>query len=37
LRIAALPEQAVELENPAPARPKRVPRIEYRVRRWRPE
>ena len=37
LRIAALPEQAAELENPAPARPKRVPRIEYRVRRWRPE
>jgi hypothetical protein len=37
LRIAAIPEQQpVEQTAPAPrARP--APKIEYRVRRWRPE
>ena len=34
LRIAALP--SMEPSPEAPARPKRVPRVEYRVRRWRP-
>jgi hypothetical protein len=35
LRIAAIPEQPIQ-EAPAPrARP--APKIEYRVRRWRPE
>jgi len=37
VRIAALPEREREPELPASPRPKRVPRIEYRVRRWRPE
>ena len=39
VRIAALPERepALAPELPASPRPKRVPRIEYRVRRWRPE
>jgi hypothetical protein len=37
LRIAAIPEQPIqEAAAPAPrARP--APKIEYRVRRWRPE
>jgi len=35
IRIAALPEQQVQEMAPAP-RAKPAPRIEYRVRRWRP-
>lgn len=36
IRIAALPER--EMREPAPApRARPAPRIEYRVRRWRPE
>ena len=36
IRIAAIPEQQVPETAPAPrARP--APRVEYRVRRWRPE
>jgi hypothetical protein len=36
LRIAAIPEQPIQQAAPAPrARP--APKIEYRVRRWRPE
>jgi hypothetical protein len=31
--VAALPPQ----EGAAPEQPKRAPRIQYRVRRWRPE
>jgi hypothetical protein len=33
VRVAALPSQ----EGAAPEPPKRAPRIQYRVRRWRPE
>jgi hypothetical protein len=33
VRVAALPEP----EAPAAEREKRAPRIQYRVRRWRPE
>ncbi len=33
VRVAVLPR---EEPGPAPERPKRAPRIEYRVRRWRP-
>lgn len=33
VRVAALPPQ----EGAAPESPKRAPRIQYRVRRWRPE
>ena len=33
VRVAALPPQDAQ----APERPKRAPRIQYRVRRWRPE
>ena len=33
VRVAALPPQ----EGEAPEQPKRAPRIQYRVRRWRPE
>jgi hypothetical protein len=33
VRVATLPPQ----ESEAPERPKRSPRIQYRVRRWRPE
>jgi hypothetical protein len=33
VRVAALPPQ----EGAAPEPPKRAPRIQYRVRRWRPE
>ena len=38
VRVAAIPtqEQAAPAEAAAP-RPKRIPRIEYRVRRWRPD
>ena len=37
IRIAAIPEQQVREAAPAPApRAKLAPRIEYRVRRWRP-
>jgi len=32
VRVAVMPEEA----PPAQDRPKRAPRIEYRVRRWRP-
>jgi hypothetical protein len=32
VRVAVLPKE----ERPAEERPKRAPRIEYRVRRWRP-
>jgi hypothetical protein len=34
-RVAVLPEREPS-EIPAAPRPKRVPRVEYRVRRWRP-
>ena len=38
LRIAAIPEQQVREAAPAPApRARPAPKIEYRVRRWRPE
>jgi hypothetical protein len=38
IRIAAIPEQQVRETPPAPApRARPAPRIEYRVRRWRPE
>ena len=39
VRIAALAERAPapSFEPQVAERPKRVPRIEYRVRRWRPE
>ncbi len=37
IRIAALPEQQVALERTPAPRAKPAPRIEYRVRRWRPE
>ena len=42
LRFAVLPENSQqssphEGEPAAAARPKRVPKVEYRVRRWRPE
>jgi len=36
IRIAAIPEQPVR-ERAAAPRTKPAPRIEYRVRRWRPE
>jgi hypothetical protein len=35
VRVAVLPEREPS-EIPAAPRPKRVPRVEYRVRRWRP-
>jgi|tagenome__1003787_1003787.scaffolds.fasta_scaffold17318318_2 hypothetical protein len=37
LRVAALPDQEAPPASPAAERPRRTPRIEYRVRRWRPE
>ena len=37
LRIAVLPDREAYPDAPVEPRPKRVPRIEYRVRRWRPE
>jgi hypothetical protein len=39
VRIAALPEREPEPLQAAPAveRPRRTPRIEYKVRRWRAE
>jgi hypothetical protein len=37
IRVAALPETAVEPREAAPARPKREPTIQYRTRRWRPD
>ena len=38
IRIAAIPEQQVREAAPAPApRARPAPKIEYRVRRWRPE
>jgi len=37
LRIAALPPTEPANEVSAAPRPKRVPRVEYRVRRWKPE
>ena len=38
LRIAVIPEQQVREAAPAPApRTRPAPKIEYRVRRWRPE
>jgi hypothetical protein len=38
LRLAVLPEtQPHEAEPAAAPRPKRVTKVEYRVRRWRPE
>jgi hypothetical protein len=36
IRIAAIPEQPSQETAPAP-RERPAPRIEYRVRRWRPE
>jgi hypothetical protein len=36
MRVAVLPEREPSAEMPAAPRPKRVPRVEYRVRRWRP-
>jgi hypothetical protein len=36
LRIAAIPEQPIQQAEPAP-RTRPAPKIEYRVRRWRPE
>ena len=37
IRIAAIPEQRVQEAVPGPApRARPAPRIEYRVRRWRP-
>ena len=36
IRIAAIPERLVQEHAPAP-RVRPAPRIEYRVRRWRPE
>lgn len=33
VRVAALPAE----QGATPERPKRAPRVEYRVRRWRPE
>jgi hypothetical protein len=38
LRLAVLPETPAHEGEPAAApRPKRVTKVEYRVRRWRPE
>lgn len=38
VRVAVLPEEnAAAAQPPQPQRPKRTPRIEYRVRRWRPD
>jgi hypothetical protein len=38
LRIAAIPEQPIQQAVPEPApRARPAPKIEYRVRRWRPE
>lgn len=38
VRVAVLEEEArPPEERERPERPKRAPRIEYRVRRWRPE
>jgi hypothetical protein len=38
VRVALIPPQeAATPEQPAAPRPKRTPRIEYRVRRWRPD
>jgi len=38
LRLAVLPETPPRAAEPAAApRPKRVPKVEYRVRRWKPE
>ena len=38
LRFAVLHETPAHESEPAAApRPKRVPKVEYRVRRWRPE
>jgi hypothetical protein len=38
LRIAAIPEQPIQQAAPEPApRARPAPKIEYRVRRWRPE
>ena len=38
MRVAVLPEpQEQEAVPAAPARPAKVPRVEYRTRRWRPD